>query len=210
MNKSYINKLLAYICLSLLTLTNVNANPITSTVTGLGDGKEWAQVKLFTSSWDEINIVCPGGICDSTNNGLLNTFNMDGWAWASIYDVGTLFSLNSSHPGGIGGGTYMKNVLPGAPASIDIYSSFLNTSSNYVYGLTSTLDTSDPSKSQAAYMRKTSLLHRFLDTENNLIPTSSSRPYRGGWFYRSAAVPEPSTLLLLSAGLLGLSFRRRR
>ncbi len=78
MNKSYINKLLAYICLSLLTLTNVNANPITSTVTGLGDGKERAQVKLLTPSWDEINIVCPGGSCDSTNNALLNPSHMDG------------------------------------------------------------------------------------------------------------------------------------
>ena len=36
------------------------------------------------------------------------------------------------------------------------------------------------------------------------------RSYIGGWLYREVSVPEPSTLALLGAGLLGLFMRRKR
>ena len=63
---------------------SATAVPITDTVI-VGD-KEWAQVVLFTSlSWNDMNAVCPAGVCGV---GTLNGFDMDGWTWASRADVG--------------------------------------------------------------------------------------------------------------------------
>lgn len=53
------------------------------------DGKEWAQVDLFTNlSWNQINAVCPKGICA----GMLNGHDMTGWIWASVEDLNALFN----------------------------------------------------------------------------------------------------------------------
>ena len=53
------------------------------------NGKEWAQVDLFTNlSWDDINAVCPAGMC----NGTLNGYDMSGWTWASSRDLQALFN----------------------------------------------------------------------------------------------------------------------
>lgn len=53
------------------------------------NGKEWAQVDLFAGlSWDNINAVCPEGICI----GVLNDYDMSGWTWASVNDVNALFN----------------------------------------------------------------------------------------------------------------------
>jgi hypothetical protein len=63
------------------------ANPITDTVTV--DGREWAQVDLFTNlSWYQISAVCPSGICV----GVLNGHDMTGWIWASVDDINVLFN----------------------------------------------------------------------------------------------------------------------
>ena len=62
-------------------------NLTTDTITV--NGKEWAQVDLFYDlSWNDINAVCPSGIC----SGELNGFDMTGWTWASVEDVNTLFN----------------------------------------------------------------------------------------------------------------------
>ena len=53
------------------------------------DGREWAQVDHFTNlSWDDINAVCPEGVC----SGVLNGYDMTGWTWASFDDVSALFN----------------------------------------------------------------------------------------------------------------------
>jgi hypothetical protein len=53
------------------------------------DGKEWAQVDQFTNlSWNDINSVCPAGLC----SGILNGYDMTGWTWASVDDVSVLFN----------------------------------------------------------------------------------------------------------------------
>ena len=69
------------------------AEPITDVVT-LGN-KKWAQVDLFVNlSWNDINAVCPAGNCDNGNGNTLNGYNMAGWTWASLAEVGThIFSL---------------------------------------------------------------------------------------------------------------------
>ena len=52
-------------------------------------GREWAQVDLFTNlSWNQINAVCPKGICA----GMLNGHDMTGWTWASVEDLNALFN----------------------------------------------------------------------------------------------------------------------
>ncbi len=63
------------------------AVPITQTITL--NGVEWAQPVLFTNlTWDEINAVCPGGVC----SGELNGFVMDGWTFATLNDVFPVFN----------------------------------------------------------------------------------------------------------------------
>ncbi|NND69779.1 MAG: hypothetical protein HKN19_19470 [Halioglobus sp.] len=66
----------------------IAAVPITDTVTL--QGVEWAQPALFTNlTWDEIDAVCPGGVC----NGNLNGFIMDGWTFANLNDVFPVFNF---------------------------------------------------------------------------------------------------------------------
>ncbi|MFT4520645.1 MAG: hypothetical protein ACI9JM_003049 [Halioglobus sp.] len=49
---------------------------------------EWAQPEEFGAlSWDEINVVCPAGVCTGTLKG----FDMTGWTWATVDDVSVLF-----------------------------------------------------------------------------------------------------------------------
>ncbi len=53
------------------------------------NGNEWLQPALFTNlSWNDINAVCPAGVC----SGELNGYDMTGWTWASIDDVNALFN----------------------------------------------------------------------------------------------------------------------
>ena len=53
------------------------------------DGKEWYQPYLFVDlSWNEINAICPDGIC----NGTLNGYDLTGWFWASVKDMNDLFN----------------------------------------------------------------------------------------------------------------------
>jgi hypothetical protein len=67
----------------------VQTLPITDTISI--DGGEWAQVDLFTNlSWDEINAVCPAGVCG--DSATLNGYDMAGWTWASIEDIEELFN----------------------------------------------------------------------------------------------------------------------
>ncbi len=54
------------------------------------DGREWAQVDLFTNlSWNDINAVCPEGACV----GILNGHDMTGWTWASVDELNALFNF---------------------------------------------------------------------------------------------------------------------
>jgi hypothetical protein len=53
------------------------------------DSTDWAQPDLFKNlSWNDINAVCPGGICI----GELNGYDVTGMIWASTNDVNDLFN----------------------------------------------------------------------------------------------------------------------
>ncbi len=74
------------------------AAPILDTVTI--EGREWAQPDLFAGvTWNNINTVCPGGVCGS---GLLNGWDMQGWMWASYADMAALFNPYVERDGGNG------------------------------------------------------------------------------------------------------------
>lgn len=62
-------------------------NQITDTVTA--NNKVWAQVDLFDDlSWNDINAVCPDGLCVA--GGVLNGYDMTGWKWAAVDDINAL------------------------------------------------------------------------------------------------------------------------
>lgn len=62
-------------------------NQITDTVTA--NNKVWAQVDLFNNlSWNDINAVCPEGLCMA--GGVLNGYDMTGWKWAAVEDINAL------------------------------------------------------------------------------------------------------------------------
>ncbi|MFT4520153.1 MAG: hypothetical protein ACI9JM_002553 [Halioglobus sp.] len=73
--------------------------PITDTI--VVDGREWAQADLFAEiSWNEMNAICPAGVC--SGSGTLNGYNMMGWTWASVDDIGALLAATTPDPGRAG------------------------------------------------------------------------------------------------------------
>ncbi len=58
------------------------------------DGKEWLQPVDFTGrpsyTYDEVNEVCPSGVCSGTLPG--DSFDLTGYTWASLDDVNALFN----------------------------------------------------------------------------------------------------------------------
>jgi hypothetical protein len=55
------------------------------------DGKEWLQPDLFTGyTWEEINAVCPAGICSGALPG--SPINLTGYTLASLEDMNALFN----------------------------------------------------------------------------------------------------------------------
>lgn len=74
------------------------ATPITDTISV--ESLEWAQVDLFLdATWAEMNTACPLGTCAS--GAVLNGYDMTGWTWATLTEIGGLFQATSPHPGGI-------------------------------------------------------------------------------------------------------------
>lgn len=79
-----------------------DACPFNSDLSCSGDtiavnGKVWYQPNFFIgSTWDDINAVCAGGICD----GLVNGYNLTGWAWATASDMQALMAYYGAIDGG--------------------------------------------------------------------------------------------------------------
>ncbi len=62
-----------------------------------GDGKEWLQpVDFLDYSYDQVNAVCPSGVCSGTLPG--STVDLTGYTWASIDEVSALFNAYGVNP----------------------------------------------------------------------------------------------------------------
>jgi hypothetical protein len=64
--------------------------PIHAKDTVTVNGRTWAQPDLFikATSTEEIEAVCPRGVCE----GDLRGYDLTGWTWASVEDVNALFN----------------------------------------------------------------------------------------------------------------------
>lgn len=79
------------------------------------DRNEWSQPMEFLGlTWDEVNSVCPDGVC----TGVLNGYDVTGWTWATIEQANAVFNSYGHSPlMGPGpdtysarGGTYWRGV----------------------------------------------------------------------------------------------------
>jgi hypothetical protein len=199
-----------------VAMSAAHATPITNTVT-VGD-KEWAQVNLFTPlSWNTVDEVCPDladGVCNEGET--LNGWTMTGWTWASIFDVGELFSALTPHPGAVI--TAVRELDSEWAPAFFAESGFEPTqtlsASELIRGVTRT---TNPFATFQSYLgivvNQQNTDPRFRD----LVDTSVSRNKNFGsantgvWFYRPATVqvPAPATLPLLGLALGLLAALRR-
>lgn len=208
----------------LLRAVSVTAMPIDPGNTVVVDGVQWAQVDLFSElSWNDIQSVCPGGVCGA---GTLNGYAMSGWQLASVEEVNGLFNFYLSAAGvpdadllGPGPdqfwgaeGAWAEQILidfrptwescDPAPAGCTIFelngwTSGSTQISQLALGYVGTVrNRADPFGSDGMLTDST-----FLRNARNASV--------GGYFFRPAVVPLPSSLALLCMGLLLVRANRR-
>lgn len=184
------------------------------------NGKEWLQPADVTGfSWSEFNAVCAGGSCI----GSIGTSGPDltGWTWASIFEVGDLFSVTTPHSGGVSvfesaqisfGAEFITDVGFQITSSPEVA---INFGVSAVAGHSSTLM---PTAS-SAYLGFVQIGFFPQYFRGSLVSTDTVNPtdYRddsvGAWLYRSVSIPSPaslSLLLLACAQLFALRIRRAR
>jgi len=184
------------------------------------DGKEWRQVTdTATFSFNEVATVCSTttGACSGSLSNTSRTVDFTGWIWASTQELQNLFAEFSGTTS-----TYFAEINSSwAPAIIDIdgaagpdsgafFSTFNYTSHQKLDGFTRT------------FRSDLTTLAYFGDILDAVDPTSYDyqRIYNknrddkstafGFFLYKTTNIPEPNTVFLLSLGLLGLVFQRRR
>lgn len=194
---------------------NASSGPITDIVTV--DGVKWAQVDLFTDlSWNDINTVCPGGVCGV---GTLNGFDMDGWLWASVDDANALFNhylsaAGVSAPNLLGpgydsydgaGGTFTPLFFADFRPTLD--ESFQKLTQGLLRNSLSPLDF-------GFYGSMAQLPPLDIAATNNGSPKDRPDALIGAYFYTeqqpASGVPVPATLTLIGLGLAGLRWARHR
>ena len=192
------------------------------------NNKDWRQLTETTGySYNDILSVCDAntGICNGSliNVGRWGEVDFTGWTWASVYDVGAMFDAipqpNIGPPGHfITPNSYSEKGSAWAPAMIDrdgpygvdqglFQATFADTLSTDLAGITRTAYTSE-------FVYTSSVSDHVADSFNDVASTSAySRKdvrtnRRGVWLYQQ--VPEPATLALMSLGLAGIGFARKK
>lgn len=183
-------------------------------------GNDWLQVTATTYfSWNQMDSIfnTTNGQCDVTDC-ILGTgssaVNLTGYTWASNADVDSMIQMLN---GGIGLPSLTSNssVSAGVNGLDSLFAAFTRTWS------------SANTEQIVAWTRNNSFglgysdyisVVRFRGRSDNLndsygLNTQYDANYRnysfGGWFYKSASVPEPSTLALLSLGFIGIGAARK-
>lgn len=203
----------AALLLSLFMSPAWSVTPMAITDTVTVGGTEWAQVNLFHDlSWNEVEAVCPGGVCASGS--ALGGWDLTGWTWASASAVGDLFHVltDGAHPGGVAevreagsawGALWMT--------TYHFNPTYSDPDIAYIWGLSSSITVS--SEAILPFILDFALASEkdFATSELTSFKDDNA-PGLGVWLYRPvASVPEPSAyaMLLLGLGVIGWAARRR-
>ena len=164
---------------------NASAVPIGAADIVTRGGQEWAQVDLFTGfSWNEMNAQCPGGVCTATAQ--LNSWDLDGWSWATVDEVQALFNSFTGQAT-VAPGSYVEFGALWALEFISFFdATFSNVESANVYGWSST--GVDATLARRPYIED---YHLAQFSEQTATTTSqdlktTTWDYVGGWFVRDA------------------------
>ncbi len=190
--------------------------PISNTVIAL-DNREWAQPGLFTGgglypnvlfsyglTWDEISAVCPlsnGGICTgklavtyAEGDEQLNEFNyvieydMNGWTWASVEDMNTLFNVYANGSCVLGPGPDVCFTGGSPLVKLGSKGDFGPTASHPLGGILVdgwTATPVDASTTHAYLFKEAYSFFQSPSYEASSIITLPRNSRRGAWFYRT-------------------------
>jgi hypothetical protein len=193
--------------LAVVASQNVWATPVTDTV--IVDGQEWAQVDLFTNnSWNTINAQCPSGVCGATST--INGWDLDGWTWASVYEVQTLFNTFTGQAT-VAPGAYSEANSAWAPQFLAVFDATFLIPGVSVGTFGWTRDALSLFVGRKAYVREAFTAVNDLAVTNDVSLKEDELSGTGGWFFRDAnTVPTPATLSLFGLGLGSMWISRRK
>ena len=166
------------------------------------DGKQWLQVAAFTNlSWTDVSKVCDAqtGVC----SGNLNGSSLNGWTWASIADLDSLYRY------------YIPELVRGAEREgvmkflDDFRYSYSRQGDEFsvigVWGLTRTI--LDDGRVHGTFVEVFGDFYSGLSSygfyTGVVHPIDFASPFRGQLFFRDvpSAVPNPASLSLCLVGL---------